>query len=320
MEVLTPKILTQRLTAIAGKDYESYQSLLGAYDFDRFKLIIQQIPKDPYAPPHTGIYRIQTQRNDPRIVGLNIESKLQKTACADFLARHFFLSCQKISKGIRGTGFSGLITIHQPGQAILERNSVIITDDTVEVRCFIGLPAEGRNINAEIADNMLRHELPDIVDESLLNENIDPRALKKHIDAVEDAEFLRDQLGSLGLIAFIAEGSILPRENSTSDKPMSDPSALPFFPPDSLMKEIELPHAGIIRGMGIQKGITLITGGGYHGKSTLLNTLEAGIYDHIPGDGRELCVSNGQAVKIRAYSGRYVVKTDISPFINNLPF
>lgn len=318
--MLNSNILKQKLPAIDGKDYADYQSLLGTYDFNLFKLIIQQIPKDPYAPPHTGIYRIQVQRDDSRIIRLDIESKVQRIACADFLVRRFFEVSQKISKGIRGTGFSGIITINQPGQAILERNSVVITDDIIEIRCFLGLPAEGRKINSQIAETMLFNELPDIVSKSLLNENTDQKALKKHIEAAEDAEYLRIRLDSLGLIAFIAENSVLPRESGTSDKPMPDKSATPFSTPDSLMKEIELPHAGKIKGMGIPKGITLITGGGYHGKSTLLSALEVGVYNHIPGDGRELCISNPQTVKIRAYSGRYVVKTDISPFIKNLPF
>jgi len=167
---------------------------------------------------------------------------------------------------------------------------------------------------------MLFQELPNIVRESLSKENIDQKALAEHIAVAEDAKYLRSKLDSLGLVAFIAENSILPRESGTSDKSMSYNSAIPFSTPDSLLKEIELPHAGKTLGMGVPKGITLITGGGYHGKSTLLNALELGIYDHIPGDGRELCISSANAVKIRASSGRSVVKTDISPFIKNLPF
>jgi predicted ABC-class ATPase len=318
--VLNSHILKLKLAAIDGQDYTGYQSLLGAYDLDLFQLIIEQIPKDPYAPPHTGIYRIQVQRNDNRIIDLKIESKMQKIACTDFLARQFFDTSCAVSKGIRGTGFSGIITIDQPGQAILERNSVVISDETIEIRCFLGLPADGRKIISEIAQNMLLNELPDIVGQSLLHQNINKKELREHIDAAEDAEYLRNKLDSMGLIAFIADNSILPRESGTSDKPMSDKSAIPFSTPGSLRKEVELPHAGKIRGMGIPKGITLITGGGYHGKSTLLEAIKVGIYNHIPGDGRELCISNAKTVKIRAYSGRCVTKTDISPFIKNLPF
>jgi len=318
--MLASTILHQKLSSIDGKDYGGYQSLLGTYDFDLFKLIIQQIPKDPYAPPHTGIYRIQVRRGDNRIVPLKTESKVQRIACADFLARQFFDASSDIAKGIRGTGFSGMVTINQPGQAILERNSVVITDDMIEIRCFLGLPADGRKINADIAEDMIFNELPEIVAASVLMENINPSALQKHIAAAEDARYLRGQLDAMGLVAFIADQAVLPRQSGTSDKPMSGKSAIPFSSPESLKKEIDLPHAGKIRGMGIPRGIILITGGGYHGKSTLLNALEVGIYDHIPGDGRELCVSNPQTVKVRAYSGRSVVKTDISPFIKNLPF
>lgn len=318
--MLDSKILKQKLDAIDGQDYGAYQSLKGTYQFDLFTLIIQQIPKDPYAPPHTGIYRIQVSRSDSRIIPLEIEHKRQNIFCADFLARRFFQASLDISRGIRGTGFSGIITINQPGQAVLERNSVIITDDLIETRCFLGLPAEGRKINSLLAESMIFHELITIVEQSLLQKNINPKDLKRHITVAEDAEFLRNKLISLDLIAFIADYSILPRESGTSDLPMAVSSAISFSAPESLMREINLPHGGKVRGLAIPRGITLITGGGYHGKSTLLNALEQGIYNHIPGDGRERCVSNEKTVKIRAYSGRSVVNTDISPFIKNLPF
>jgi predicted ABC-class ATPase len=318
--MIPANVLEEKISAIEGQDYAACQSLLGSYDFELFKLIIQQIPKDPYAPPHTGIYRVQVQRDDHRIIKQKLDSKLKKLAFNDFLARHFYAVSQRVSGGIRGTGFSGLITINEPGQAILERNSVVTTDDIIEVRCFLGLPAFGRKINSQIAAQMLFDELPEIVKQSLCHENIDETALRRHIEVAEDAAYLRTQLDSLGLMAFIADNAVLPRKSGTSDEPLSEKSAIPFSAPQSLAHEIKLPHGGQIRGMGIPKGITLITGGGYHGKSTLLNAIEVGIYNHIPGDGRERCVSNFNAVKIRAYSGRYVVNTDISPFIKNLPF
>ncbi len=308
------------LASIDGQDYAGYQSLLGTFDSTLFKLIVQQIPKDPYAPPHTGIYRIQVQRTDDRIINPGIDSKIQEVAFADYLARHFFAASEKISKGSRGTGYSGIITINQPGQAILERNCVVITDEIIEIRCFLGLPGDGRRVNSRIAEQMLLDELPDIVALSLLDENIDHEALQRHIEVAQDAEQLRSKLDPLGLVAFIANGSILPRESASSDKPLTYSATIAFTAPESLTQEITLPNAGLIRGLGIPKGVTLIAGGGYHGKSTLLNTLEAGIYNHIPGDGREYCVSTMQIAKVRAYSGRSVVKTDISPFINNLPF
>ena len=314
------EILRQKLAPLEKQDYGAYQSLIGEYDFPLFRLIIQQIPKDPYAPPHTGIYRVQVRRDDVRIVNRDLPTRIQRVAFTDFLARHFFACSERVAGKVRGTGYSGIITVNEPGQVILERNSVVVTDELIEVRCFVGLPAHGRDIDARLAEKMLLEQLPEIVDTSLLAENVEPQLLDRHIAVTEDAEYLRDQLETMGLVAFIEDGAILPRASGTSDEPLPAEQAITFSAPDSLAVEIELPHAGRTRGMGIAKGITLITGGGYHGKSTLLDALELGIYNHVPGDGRERCISNPRATKVRAYSGRYVINTDISPFIRNLPY
>ncbi len=318
--MLNEEILKRKLESLDGKDYGGYQSLRGEYDFSTYKLIIHQIPKDPYAPPHTGIYCIRVNRNDERIINFKIYSKVQEIAFRDFLTRRFHRASAEIAKSRRGTGFSGAITINQPGQAILDRNCVMVDEEIIEVRCFLGLPAIGRDINSNIAKTMLFEELPQIIENSLFKKNLNIKDLPQHIKTAEDAEYLRSKLDSLGIVAFIADGSILPRKSGTSDQPMSKKSAVPFVSPASLKMEIKLPNAGKISGMGIPKGVTLIVGGGYHGKSTLLNALELGCYNHIPDDGREQCVSLDQAVKVRAYSGRYITKTDISPFIRNLPF
>lgn len=167
---------------------------------------------------------------------------------------------------------------------------------------------------------MLLEELPEIVRLSLHTNHTDHDQLRAHIHTTLDAEFLREQLPDLGLLAFIADGAILPRESGTSDRSMNDDSIIVFESPESLKTEIDLPYTGKITGMGIPQGITLFTGGGYHGKSTLLQAIEMGVYNHIANDGRELCVALNETVKIRAYSGRHIIKTDISPFIRNLPF
>ena len=166
---------------------------------------------------------------------------------------------------------------------------------------------------------MLFEELPAIIELSLFPENLDMSNLEKHIKTAENAEYIRSKLESLNLVAFIADNSILPRRSGTSDEPLDKNLAIPFKSPESLLTEIDLPHSGKTKGMGIPKGITLIVGGGYHGKSTLLDAIAMGIYNHIPGDGRENCISNFSTIKIRAYSGRYIEKVDISIFINNLP-
>ena len=312
-------VLEHKIDAINNKDYGAYQSLIGEYDYSKFKLFIDRIPKDPYAPPHTGIYRLILKNHFTGKCPYIFNKKISTIAFRDYLSRHFYQAALKKSKGRRGTGNSGLITMAEPGQAIMERNSVIAHKEDLEIRFFIGLPAEGRNINAPICKVMLFEELPEIVDCALFPGSVDINALEKHIQTAEDAEYLRSQLKPFNLVAFITDDSILPRISGTSDEPLSKDRAIPFKAPENLLLEVDLPHAGKIKGIGIPRGITLIVGGGYHGKSTLLNAIEMGIYNHIPGDGREKCVSDITGIKIRAYSGRYIEKVDISTFINHLP-
>ena len=313
-------ILSKKLNAIDGKDYGSYQALKGSYNFEYYKLIFEQIPKDPYAPPHTGIYRIQINRSNPKIISAEINTKTREIAFRDYLARIFYKTSQKYCAGRRGTGYSGIITINEPGQAILERSCVVVDENLIELRCFLGMPASGRMIDAGTAKQMILVELPQILNDTLLAANIDQEKLIKHLDLVDDTEYLRNQLTNLGLVAFIPNQAILPRKSGSSKQPLDSKSALPFISPKNLEVEIKLPYYGNITGMGITAGVTLIAGGGYHGKSTLLDAIAYGIYNHIPEDGREYCVSLAESVKIRAYSGRYIKKTDISSFINNLPF
>jgi predicted ABC-class ATPase len=313
------ELLKQQLQQLDGKDYGAYQSLKGPWQYPHFELYIDRIPKDPYAPPGTGVYRARVPRDKAGISDGMTASPINVIALRDYLARQFHRQCVRINKGRRGTGNSGLITIMEPGQAVLERTSVVVNDRHVEVRFFIGLPASGRKIKTQIAETMLFEELPQIVQASLLAESLDLEALNAHLAAAEDAEFIREQLPSAGLVAFIADGAVLPRASGVDQVPLETSTIVRFKSPESLQVSFELPNRGTITGMGIPSGVTLIVGGGYHGKSTLLQALELGIYNHIPGDGREYCISVPGTVKVRAASGRSVVKTDISAFIKDIP-
>lgn len=314
----SPEILRTKLGSIDGRDYGAYQSLKGEYAYPDFELLITQIPKDPYAPPHTGIYRIRVDHSYLGIQPSVFSSPTAGVAYRDLLARRFSEQAGSISRQRRGTGYSGVITLDTPAQAILDRSAVVFTPDGVEVRFFIGLPAKGRRINGSLAQTMIFQELPAIVHQAL--HALAPGEVEGHIHAAEDSEQLRDKLKGLGLVAFIADGSILPRRSGTSDKPLPADETVVFRCPESLRVSVELSHAGTVTGLGIPRGVTLIVGGGYHGKSTLLHAIESGIYNHIPGDGRELCVADPRTVKVRAYSGRWVASVDISSFIENLPF
>ncbi len=238
----------------------------------------------------------------------------------DFLTRQFSYATRKFCKGRWGSGKSGIIAIDQPGQEVLERTSIFVTEQSIEARFVMGLPAYGRTVAGREATTMFFGELPQIVRKSLFFKNLNEKMLYEHIKTVEDTDFLRRELPMLGLVAFIADEAVLPRKSGVDPHPLSEGRVVPFESPESLRIEVVLPNRGSITGMGIPEGITLIVGGGYHGKFTLLKALKRGIYNHIPGDGREFVVSDLHTVTIRAEDSRRIEKVDISPFISNLPF
>lgn len=236
----------------------------------------------------------------------------------DFLIRGFAKQIETFNFKAKGSGKSGLMSVSRCGQEILERTACEIEKDgKVIVRMEIGFPANGRTINSRELIRILFDFLPGCVKKSLFYRLLDKEAVQKTAQLAEDQHFIRQQLPELGLVAFVANGVVLPRESGVSDRPMR--GAIPFQAPPSMEIELQLPNHGSLKGMGIQKGITLIVGGGYHGKSTLLKALELGVYNHIAGDGREFVITDGKAMKIRAEDGRSIKNVDISMFINNLP-
>ena len=304
------------LRRLNGKGYGAYKEIGGAWRFPDFILFVDHVQGDPFATPSRLRVRVPMEvagiprdfyRNRPR-----------KVALEDFLVRVLARWIPKLTKGNRGSGHSGRFAVVTFGQCILPRTAVWVTEDHVEAILAVGLPAAGRRILGHEAAEMLLSELPALVREGLLFRNLDKAALREHVACGEDAEALREQLRERKLVAFVAEGAILPRESGISDRPLKE-GAVPFEPPPSLAVTLERPNRGPIRGMGIPEGVTLIVGGGYHGKSTLLSALAQGVYNHIPGDGREYVVTRREAVVIRAEDGRFVCGVDISPFIDNLP-
>lgn len=306
------------LRKIDRKGYKAYKDIEGVYDFRDFALHVDRAQGDPFASPSNIRVRVgQTLAGFPKEA---YENKSREIALRDYITRVFLKVSKKYGKGGRGTGKSGLLTIDQPGQEILERTSVLVSEDFVEARFVMGLPAFGRKIAGRHAESMFVEELPQIVRASLIYQNLNKDALNLHIRTAEDADALRGLLDGLGLVAFVADGAVLPRASGIDPRPLAEGKVVPFESPESLKLTIELPNRDKVSGMGIARGVTLVVGGGYHGKSTLLRALEMGIYNHIPGDGRELVVANPFTVKIRAEDGRRIQKVDISPFINNLPF
>lgn len=313
--MFTSQQLRQQLSSIHRKSYPAYKTLKGIYDFKHFLLSIDHVQGDPFASP--SHLSVQVPAKIAAFPAFCFSAKNIRIAVQDYILRKFSQQLSIYNFKAKGSGKSGSISTSVCGQKVLERTACEISSDFVTVRFTVGFPANGRTINAFELEKILFEFLPSCVEKSLLYKNLPQKAVKSVVFLAEDQEFLRQELKKRQLVAFVANHSILPRESGISQKPMKN--AVPFQSPASLETEFTLPHRGKIKGMAIPQGITLIAGGGYHGKSTLLTALEDGVYNHIAGDGREFVLTDSSAVKLRAEDGRFIKDVDISLFINDLP-
>ncbi|MFE9242138.1 ABC-ATPase domain-containing protein [Nocardiopsis sp. NPDC006938] len=296
--------LSEELLKMQGASYGRYKSLKGDWDFGDFTLTVQRVQADPFAPPS----RVRVLRPDAGIPASAFADPVRRRATADYLGR-------RARRLLRGS----LLKIDTGGQEVIARSSCQVTEDgALDLRIGVDLPGHGRRIDGRTAERELCRTLPALIDDLDWDE-IDETEAVAFADSVADTVALRAGLADRGLVAFVADGAILPRRSGVSDQPMAGEGVVPFSAPETLRVSVDLPHAGTVTGMGVPEGITLIVGGGFHGKSTLLHALECGVYDHVPGDGRELVVTREDAVKIRAEEGRGVERVDVSPFVRNLP-
>lgn len=309
--------LRQDLMNIHRKSYPAYKSIAGSYQFEHYVLGIDHVQGDPFAAPSR--VHLEIKGADARFPSHLYDTVPKRIALQDYLTRRLGQELRHVSKKAGGSGKSGLIYISQCGQEILERSCCEIspTDGSLLFRFEVGFPANGRTINATELIKIFFDFLPACAEKSLFFQRLPKQELLDVEALCEDQQFIRQQLKEKGLVAFVANGAILPRMSGVSPLPMK--GAVPFQSPKSLEVTLELPHHGALTGMGIPCGITLIVGGGFHGKSTLLQALEMGVYDHIAGDGREYVITDGSSFKLRAEDSRYIDNTDISLFINDLP-
>lgn len=307
--------LQNLLHSVHRKSYPAYKSLKGSYQFDNYILSIDHVQGDPFASPSHISVRIS--HKTAGFPGEYYKDHATHVTLSDYLTRQFEKQVSHYNFRAKGSGKSGLISVSHCGQEILERTACEITEKGITARFFIGFPANGRTINATALEKILFDFLPVCVQKAFLYRNINHKELEQTIFLAEDQTYIRSQLAKRNLVAFVADGSILPRESGISSRPMK--VSIPFTSPESLRVTMDLPHKGKISGMGIPEGITLIVGGGYHGKSTLLNALELGVYNHISGDGREYVITDETALKLRSEDGRFIKDVDISLFINDLP-
>lgn len=303
------------LESIDRKSYPAYKSAQGAYDFTDYVLSIDHVQGDPFASPSKLSITVTHQKAGYPAECFDTDYK--QVALEDYLVRQFAQEIGKFNFKAKGSGKSGLISTSRPGPEILRRTACEIGSKGITLRFEAGFPANGRTINSGELVKILFDFLPRCVRNVCFYKNRDAREVAGVAYLAEDQHFIREELDKRGLVSFVANGAILPRESGVSSRPMA--KSVPFQSPEALRVTMELPHHGTITGMGIRKGITLIVGGGYHGKSTLLKALETGVYNHVAGDGREYVITEDSAMKLRAEDGRSVRNTDISLFINDLP-
>ncbi|MCI5650082.1 MAG: ABC-ATPase domain-containing protein [Fusicatenibacter sp.] len=313
----TANELRKLLTDINHKSYPAYKSLRGLYQFPGYVLSIDHVQGDPFAAPsRVSIHLDGKTAGFPKNL---YDTRPKRIALQDYLLRLFARAIEPYSFQAKGSGKSGLLGVSRCGQEILERTACSLNpqNGALILNMEVGFPANGRSIQSQELAKILYDFLPGCVEKTLYYRRLNPADCTRVAQLCEDQQAIRQELKKRHLTAFVANGAILPRESGISDKPMR--RAVPFASPSSLEVTMELPNRGPIRGMGIPEGITLIVGGGFHGKSTLLHALELGVYDHIAGDGRELVITDSTAVKLRSEDSRSISNTDISLFINDLP-
>ncbi len=295
------------LRRIDGRGYPAYRELEGAWRLGDLELVVDHVQGDPFAAPSRVRVRV------PVGVDAGVQADaVARRAAEDWLLRRFGAGLRGAR---RGSGRSGEIQVLTPGQEIVERSAVRLrADGRAEVRLTVGLPARGRRIDGRQAWGLLTEDLPDAA-ARLRGVGGDPD-LAAHIASVRRQVALRAQLRPRGLVAFLADGSVLPRRSGVDPRPLAD--ARPFESPATLRVTLPGPD-GPVSGMGLPVGVSLIVGGGFHGKSTVLQALQAGVVDHVPGDGREGVVADPDTVKVRAEDGRRVAGVDISAFLRDLP-
>jgi len=316
--------LAETLERLDGRGYKAYRDIEGAWSFAEFTLFVDRVQSDPFAAPSK--MRVRVAEHVSALPDDLRAGRDREIAALAWLARAFRGAISAVAPKRTGTGKGGLVSIDAGGPEVLERTAVVFGEDFVEARIEVGLPAAGRRALGREAAALLTQVLPAIVTRAWIDRSDDDDAALVHfVECVENQASVRARLAERDLVAFVGDGAVLPRESGASERPMASDDALPFASPDAFAVEFDVPHAdagapgSTWRGMGVPRGVVLLVGGGYHGKSTLLRAIEHGVVSHVPGDGRETVVTDPATVKIRAEDGRSVASVDIQNFIDRLP-
>jgi Predicted ATPase of the ABC class len=264
---------------------------------------------DPFAPASRVLLKTSLQKlGYAPVWGSSFERRL---ALSDFLLRRLSAVVQE-----HFPEKNAPVAIENPGPEMLVRNSLWVDNGDLRVCLQVRLPGEGRKIESEAAAEILTMVLPDLVSASLYNDSSRAAQLEAHYGVLADRVEILAELDKRGLCAFVPDGAVLPRASGLSEAPLKD--AVPFVAPPEMAVTLEI-CGREIRGMGIPRGVTVITGGAFHGKSTLLQALTRSVFPHVPGDGREGIVVDETALRVGVEDGRSVRATDLSIFVRDLP-
>ncbi len=312
-EVRSEQELRGLLGRLDGAPYSKYKQLLGMWSLGDFTLKLDRVPPDPYAGPVR--IRLCASREISGLPADLAAGRLRRIGTEDCLARE---AGELLESRLKGPG-SHDVHPERCGPAMIERSACRVSDADVQLRLFVDLPAHRRRIRGLQAERLIFQTLLPLAKSTLLFSSRRIERARRSAAVVEDHAAMQTELGRRGLVAFVADGSLLARAGGEDSGPRRDGREVPFRPPDGLRVEFSLPHAGRVAGLGVPAGVTLIVGGGFHGKSTLLEALSMGVYPHRPGDGRELVATIPEAVQVRAEDGRPVRCADISSFLGELP-
>ena len=304
------KALYQKIRTLNGKNYGLYKSLADKpWDFGDFALEFLHVQGDPYAPASRVVIKANlSMLGYAGEWGGEFERRL---ALSDFLHR-------KLSRLVKEKypEKDAAIVFDTAGPEMLVRNSLWIDNGELRACLQVRLPGDGRKIQAEAAAEILTMVLPDLVSAGLYYSKSDEPELQQYYRVLAERKEILSQLAARGLCAFVPDGAVLPRASGLSELPLE--GAVAFTAPEQMAVTLNVCGRDI-RGMGIPKGITVITGGAFHGKSTLLQALTRAVYPHIPGDGREGIVIDESALRVGVEDGRSVRGTDLSMFVRDLP-
>ena len=303
------------IKGLEGKPFSEYIKLIGDFDFSRYVLKISRVQDEQDEQPTLLIIRApQSIANFPAHL---FNTPIRRTALEDILTRKIAAQIDSIARYDEDGVSRRSLSIACPGQKILPRSSMVVTEEYVEARIYVDLPSRQGLTQSDIVRDIFFEDLPQIVNSTLIFCNTDENELENFVDLMEDADRVRQILPTRGWVSYLAEGAMLCRLGH-SDLPDFN-RIIPLAIDSDLILEVEVPNTGSVRGIGIPAGITVILGDAYSGRIELMRALASGVYNHIPGDGREMVITVPDAVYVAAEAGRSIQKVDVSPFITELP-